>query len=543
MPSLGFGGFLRRNTLKYYVLQISLVSGISCQRTSQPFPRLSYIFGHFIVCARISFTKTLRLEGSPATCAWALFRRERPFFVMDMRRALFILLAVVALLATATITAMNIVITYALDTWTSPLRIAATIGTALEATVFASIFAFCVIRARNWTFCASQKSGVWFALKVLTSVLATAASIVVLIKLSKMEDLPPKLLGAQPTEYLIGSTVALGCAFASQLLFFVIYQVTDRSWNPGKAFSVRGERRGSSEMRLKAIPYSKTAASPPRMSRPLSDDSQSRPGTSSGRSVTETMSSIRTSISQAVRPFSSRTRLLSTSTRHGRGAASLDSNSWRSRSSFAQDGFDSWDTSSVEPSGRQVTLDTFSAMPSRFLETIPASPTTSRSPSPGHPLDLEPPKNFHRTRSYSPVPKGQQLSPQSSLSELNIHPLFRTDSPTPPPQASPGTVVIAAPNAGRMISEKSLTRMRSGSLPNTPGPLSRQGSYDSFRKMTPSPNTEALAPPEEAEERKMTPPIPEWVLSAGSKSSLPEYTTRRLRGQPSTSTMPGGIQY
>ena len=462
---------------------------------------------------------------------------------MDMRRILFVLLAVVALLATAAITAINIIIAYALDTWASPLRIAAAIGASLEAAVFASIIVFCIVRIRNWAFCAGHNSGTWFALKVLTSVLATAASIVVLIKLSKTDELPPNFIEASPTEYLIGSTVALACAFASQLIFFVFFQVTGRSWSVGRGFSIRGERRGSSEMRLKTIPYDKTAASSPRMRRPLSDDSQSRPGTSSGRSVTETMSSIRTSISQAVRPFSSRTRLLSTSTRHGRGAASLDSSSWRSRSSFAQDGFDSWDTSSVEPPGRQNTLDTFSGMPSRFLETIPASPTTSRSPSPGHPLDLEPPKNFHRTRSYSPVPKGQQLSPQSSMSELNIHPLFRTDSPTPPPQVSPGTVVIAAPNAGRMISEKSLTRMRSGSLPNTPGPLSRQGSYDSFRRMTPSPNTEALVPPEEAEERKMTPPIPEWVLSAGSKSSLPEYTSRRLRGKPSTSTMPGGVQY
>lgn len=459
---------------------------------------------------------------------------------MDVARVLLILVAVIAILATTAITATNIILTHALDSWTSPLKISATVGTVLEAAVLAFIIAFCIVRTWKWTLFPSQHSGVWFALKVLTSVLATAASIVVLIKLSKTDDLPAKFLGAPPTEYLIGSTVALGCAFTSQLIFFVIDQVIDRPRSSGQAFSLRRERRGSSEMRLKTIPYDKTAASPPRLRRAPSDDSQSRPGTSGGRSVTETVSSIRTSISHAVRPFSSRTRLLSTSTRHGRGASSLDSNSWHSRSSFTQDGFDSWDTSSVEPPVRQVTLDTFSGMPSRLLETIPASPTTSRSPSPGHPLDLEPPKHFHRSRSYSPVPKAQQLSPQSSLSELNIHPLFRTDSPTPPPQASPGTMVIAAPNAGRVISEKSLTRMRSGSLPNTPSPLSRQGSYDSFRRATPSPNMEGLVPPEEAEERKMTPPIPDWVLAAGSKSSLPEYSSRRLRDERSTATMPGG---
>ena len=119
---------------------------------------------------------------------------------MDVARVLLILVAVIAILATAAITAMNIILTHALDSWTSPLKISATVGTVLEAAVLAFIIAFCIVRTWKWTLFPSQHSGVWFALKVLTSVLATAASIVVLIKLSKTDDLPAKFLGAPPTE-------------------------------------------------------------------------------------------------------------------------------------------------------------------------------------------------------------------------------------------------------------------------------------------------------------------------------------------------------
>ncbi len=464
---------------------------------------------------------------------------ERQLFAMDMPQFLFILVAVIATLATAATLTMNIIIAQALDTWSSPIRIAATIGSTLEAILLILLTVLFIIHVRQSAVHTGPSNSVWLALQILASVLAAASSIAVSISMSKATDLPETLLGVQRTQYMIGSAIALGAAFAGQLIFFVYNQVIGRFLIPGNAHSLHKESRYTPEMRLKTIPYSKTAVNAPRTRGRPSGDYQSRPGTGSSRSVTETMSSIRTSISQTVRPFSSRTRLLSTSSRSGRGAGSFDSTSYRSRSSFAQDGFDSWDTSAVEPHRRQPTLDTFSAISRRFLETIPASPTTSRSPSPGHPLDLEPPKQCRRSRSYSPVPIVQQeygMSPQPCPGELHIHPLFRTDSPTPPPQATPGTVVIAAPNAGKVISEKSLTRMRSGSLPTTPSPLSRQGSFDSYRRKTPSPNTDGLFPPEEIEERKMTPPIPEWILSAGSRTSLTEYTMRKLRDQQSIST-------
>ncbi|RYP70844.1 hypothetical protein DL771_005219 [Monosporascus sp. 5C6A] len=444
-----------------------------------------------------------------------------------MSQCVFILVAVAATLATAAISAMNIIVAQVVRIWASPTRIAAFVGSVLEGLLLVLLIALVTVRVRRPTTCIGPGSGIRFASLVLASVLASAASTAVLISMSKSADLPTTILGASPTGYLIGAAITLAFAFASQLVLFIFHYVGGRLCSSGQADSLHTESHYFPEMRLKAIPYSKTAASTPKTRGTPSEDHMSPPGTSGGRSTAETMSSIRTSMSHVVRPFSSRTRLLLPSSRGGQPAASLDSDSYRSRSSYAQDGFDSWDASAVECHHRQNTLDTFSSTTSRVLETIPASPSTSRSPSPGHPLDLGPPKRCRRSRSFSPVPsvqRGFSPSPELSSDELHIHPLFRSNTPTPPPPASPGTVVVAAPDAGKVISEKSLTRMRSGSLPTTPSPLSRQTSHDSFRK-----NIESLAPPEEAEERDMMPPILDWRLSTGSRTSLTEHTTRRLR--------------
>lgn len=45
--------------------------------------------------------------------------------------------------------------------------------------------------------------------------------------------------------------------------------------------------------------------------------------------------------------------------------------------------------------------------------------------------------------------------------ESNIHPLFRSGSRSPPPTATPSTMVVAAPDAGQTITVSTLQRMRS----------------------------------------------------------------------------------
>lgn len=261
------------------------------------------------------------------------------------------------------------------------------------------------------------------------------------------------------------------------------------------------------------------------------------PPSSSGRSRadSETRSSFRSSMSQAVRPISSKTRLISHSHMSFRGPPSIESSSGDIRASI-EDGFDSWDTSTVDAQSREA-VTSASPTPPRMLETIPASPTTSRSASPGCPLDLEPPKSRKRSRSYSPATSPRESpratrnqSPTESVnSEAHIHPLFRTDSPTPPAY-SPGTIVTAAPGAGQVISDRqsirSIHRMRSGSLPSSP--LVHSASLDSMRLAMERDELEEVD--EIEEERTLTPPIPDFILNGGPRSSMAGYSRKKPMG-------------
>ncbi|EEY16469.1 conserved hypothetical protein [Verticillium alfalfae VaMs.102] len=160
--------------------------------------------------------------------------------------------------------------------------------------------------------------------------------------------------------------------------------------------------------------------------------------------------------------------------------------------------------------------------------------TVHPSTSPGFPLDLVPPPPVRRrSRSFSPARRPQSNSPELEGSgEANIHPLFRSDSPVPPPNVTPGTVVVASPNAGQVISDrKSVRRMRSSSLANGQSPLSHQSSFEFLpsSSVNEQDEVEEQSEIESPSERKMTPPIPEWILTAGSRSSLTGYQSRKLR--------------
>ncbi|KAI0455519.1 hypothetical protein F5B21DRAFT_503331 [Xylaria acuta] len=457
---------------------------------------------------------------------------------MDLFPIFPIVLGIAALLATAAILALEVVLAYGTWSSTSPARILAVIAFVAEAIVLILLITKLTKYVRGTNGHRSRDLwSTWFASDLVVSVLASVVSVALLIVIGKAKDLPKNIANVPPINLVIGSAIALGFAFTGQLFFVVVYFVLHRLPDSEQAHSLHTNDEGRLSpqlpMRVKSVPYERTkpALSQTRLHERRSSEFSSRPGTSGGRSAAETISSFSGSLSSVVRPMGSRTRLLSNTSKSGRRPGSLDSNGYRDRNSVTEDGFDSWDTSSVDPRNRQMVLETSSPIRTRFLETIPASPTTSRSPSPGCPLDLEPPKRGRRDRSYSPVPRAQQeriVTPPES--ELHIHPLFRSDSPGPPPATTPGTVVVAAPNAGQIITGKSVTRMRSGSLPNSPSPLSRQGSYESVRK-TPSPNNDRLRPEDVGGEgRKMTPPIPEWVLNAGSRTSLAEYQSKARHG-------------
>ncbi|KAH6687413.1 hypothetical protein F5X68DRAFT_207397 [Plectosphaerella plurivora] len=456
-----------------------------------------------------------------------------------MSRLLPIGLGGVSVLTTAALMAFQIIV--AVDASRSiRVQVSAVLSAALEAIVLGLIAWMCTrYRSKNGATGQSRRLLI-LAITLTTSVLATAASIsnLILLRIASTSVSDP-VMGTTGENVLTGTSTVLALSFICQLAFFFVNFFWPPTSTAGTAMSQTDAHR-IPQMHVKAVRYSRTiSVDAEKASGPFgskTNDFITPPQSSSGASATETMSSIRSSLSNVVRPMSSKTRLLSSRDRYRQG--SLDGSPYREGSIATQDSFDSWDTSSVDLHSRMTVLGTASpssAPPQRLLETIPASPTTSRSPSPGCPLDLEPPRLRNRSRSFSPARRSQLEPLQQDLEapgEAHIHPLFRSDSPVPPPNVTPGTVVIAAPEAARVISDRqSVRRMRSSSLTARESPLSHQASYETFRA---SPSLEEREEVEldlsvVAEERTLTPPIPDWILSAGSRTSLNGYESRKIR--------------
>lgn len=274
------------------------------------------------------------------------------------------------------------------------------------------------------------------------------------------------------------------------------------------------------------------------------------------RSSSETRSSTRYSFTNAIRPMTSKTHLIAH--RQSHRSQSLESAGERD---FI-DSFDSWDTAGVGGPAWESTLSLgitslspLSAIPPhpRILETIPASPTASfRSQSPGYTLDFRPPSTYARhSRSQSPASFRELSGSYSPVgSEKHIHPLFRSDSPTPPPSATPTSIITAAPNAGEVISEMAVAVVRRKRSSSQMGrsPLIHTTSFDNIamevkretgkisqevRRESRSRSGELDISEENTAEsspvgdRGMTPPIPEWILGAGQRTSFHGYSKRK----------------
>lgn len=282
--------------------------------------------------------------------------------------------------------------------------------------------------------------------------------------------------------FLIVCSIIIGISFASQLLFLITHFVYHRGLrlNGNELLDASEDNRALPRFHVKSIPYSKTS------NRILGPREMASFESGSRSFMTEkTTASPRSSLTVSIRPVSLRSRLAPSSDRRKR--PSLDT----VRSSMDQNA-EIWDVSAIYE--RQLEPAPQSYHPGHvkppFLETIPASPTTptQTSASPVPSFDLEPPRPIYqqgRSRSTSPasVRTLQAETPGAASDEMNIHPLFRSDSPTPPPAiASPGTSVVAAPDAGRVIqprpSTQSIRTRRSGSFRSTSSALSRQTSLE-----------------------------------------------------------------
>lgn len=364
--------------------------------------------------------------------------------------------------------------------------------------------------------------------------------------------------GQDPSNFMLVIIVVYGLAELFQIVFLVCLVWVRQPVRDHLPAPIHDVPEMSAAIRTVSHPATTTTvhSSKPRQASLSSPPSAAPSGHSSRRS----------SLSIITRPSSSRSKLLRQNSYTRFSRSSSFENSTTARPS-QDSGFDTWDTSTVASHLRETVLHSCPSTKraNGALEPIPGS----RSPSPAKALEgpffataTEPsplpsplpqpsyssrPPSRQRSAPPSPLlqssfsrPPSRQRSPSG---EEHIHPLFRSYSPSPPPTASSGTIVLAAPVAGQLMNERILRRMRSGSLPSSPmspSPLVRSETYFDFATAPTSPTGEAGTPPmpdfilvASASERTLgragfgkraasmkevvTPPIPDFVLNAGEK--------------------------
>lgn len=245
----------------------------------------------------------------------------------------------------------------------------------------------------------------------------------------------------------------------------------------------------------------------------------------------QSLKSFRDSIRHAVRPVTSRTTLISRPSLN-RDTRSIYSDAQSIDNVSHSDGFDSWDTSSVSNQARDAVMQT---APSKGtpLEPIPGSRSVTPARALDGPflpeIDEELGEELVAPRMIPDVSR----PPSPAVSEAHIHPLFRTESPIPPPEATPGTSIVASPLADQVIAcpTRPYMRMRSNSnLRNnmtSPSPLAPAQSVRG-RAFNAQVGSRTPSPPS----REMTPPIPDFVLNSSPRSSLSGSRKVSLRNSP-----------
>jgi hypothetical protein len=261
----------------------------------------------------------------------------------------------------------------------------------------------------------------------------------------------------------------------------------------------------------------------------------------------QSLKSWRDSLQQVVRPVTSRTKLINRSS-HSRDAGSIYSDGHSIDTASQADGFESWDTTDVDPRAKEAVMQSaregsllstkdmaLQSAPSRgtALEPIPGS----RPASPARALDGPFPLASHGSESPALAPPPKMIldisrPPSPVVSEAHIHPLFRTESPTPAPPTSSGTSITASPFATQMIPcpPLSYSRMRSNSgRTASPSPLLHSQSLQDLHSGYANSKRQARSPSPPS--REMTPPIPDFVLNSSPSPRDSMTKTRRKNTQ------------
>lgn len=352
-------------------------------------------------------------------------------------------------------------------------------------------------------------TGIAFGLGVLASLISLAAAASTLITMETSNSYDDQLRSNRSSQ-ITSVSVLLAFAVTSQIAFMAIHfaQLHQKGSGARHLFAARETSPWSPVAYVKSIRYSQTF---PRKSDSSESESFGLKDTPpSLRNKLVQASPLKLAFPQSIRHTCSRTRLLHA--RDSMQTLAIET----SGPNATQESFDTWDTSSVDVRNRQVVMEVCTSPISRTytLETIPGSPRASVNPV--NILDFAPPRPIlKRSRSHSsatrcPVPRGRVVT---NPSELHIHPLFRSDSPSTPPILSPGTSVSLTPDADQPFfqhdSTRQLPRIRSGSLPTmSRSPFVQHMDSDTVGEEVL--NKEGVR----EQERKMTPPVPEWVLNS-----------------------------
>jgi hypothetical protein len=415
-------------------------------------------------------------------------------------------------------------------------------------------------------------SAIWWIYVYGASVAAAALALIGLTlvwSVIRQEDLPSTVVGLHPMVMLGIWFGAWGVTLALQTAFYVMLGLWTRA-----VLKVQSVGRLDLDFGIRLPPMGEVRPQTQDTQRTFSSQDmtlRSPPRTPTSRGPP---SSSRSSVTR-VGPGSSRIKLVKGSAR-----SSLDIPPFPAGEATSIDSaFDNWDTSCVHRELRVAAMT--SSPPTRSgLETIPGSrpespadaldgPFLPPSPTmysphanssetaeavgwyPTSPLraqDSTPPSsppNFSRPTSAQhnkPLVFGSlQDSPMQDL----IHPLFRPNSPEPPPLAVGGTMVTASPIANQPITPKTLARIRSvgqvshwramPSVDDTNRPRSADSVSSSAGFGSPGPSI--------VDEEEYLPPtvLPGFVMSAGQRSSLVGYGKRKsLKKERRQSQMSAG---
>lgn len=365
-------------------------------------------------------------------------------------------------------------------------------------------------RARNGSIVSQprRQTCLTFASITITFLAATAIGFTLGWTYNRIDTFRGLILGTDLRNFVLIIIVVYGLAILAQALFLVCLL-----WVREPALhQLPTPVQPKAEMSLAKEEPSRPATATTVHSNPFREINFSRPASAV---VSEGPSTRCSSLSIVTRQDTSKTKLIRQPSFPRYSRSSSFDNSTTARPSQDSEGFDSWDTSTVAPHIRETVHHASPLIKKQGLEPIPGS----RSPSPAKALegpffnsspDPSPPPSPLPQPSYS-RPPSRQRAPSN---EEHIHPLFRTCSPTPPPTATSGTVVLAAPVAGALVNERILRRMRSGSLPSSPSPLNKSESYFDYKTAPTSPAGE-------------TPPVPNFIIEAGERGSMDAYQGRR----------------